>query len=89
MKSNFAPQRKVVVNVFPGKPKERRQREEMLNQVPMKTCVTVFMVCQMMQVTLASMNLGLFIGMRRKNKKKLWQMLSWRLTFLSSQGNGF
>jgi predicted glycosyltransferase len=40
--------------VFPGKPKQRMQREEMLNKVLMKTSVTVFMIWQMMRVTLAS-----------------------------------
>jgi hypothetical protein len=42
----------------------------------------------MTRVTLASMTLGLYVGMSRKKNKKLWQVVSWRLTFLSAQENG-
>jgi hypothetical protein len=86
---HWNPQRKVAVNVFPEKLIQRRQREEILNQVPMKNIVRVFMICQIMRATLLSMNLGLYVGMRRKNRKKQWQMLSRRQTSLSSQENWF
>jgi hypothetical protein len=41
----------------------------------------------MMRVT-ASKNLGLCVGTRRRNKK-LYQTLSWRLTYLYGQENRF
>jgi hypothetical protein len=85
MMSNVAPQRKIA-DLFPGKSKQikakRRNVESSSNE---DLCDRFHDLSD--DVTLVSMNIGLFVGM--KNKTKLCQMLSWGPTFLSSQGNGF
>jgi hypothetical protein len=85
MKSNVAPQRKVVVNVLPGKAKQMKAKRSDVGSSSDEDLSNSFH--GLSDVTLASMNLGLYISMRRK--KQPWKMLSWRMTFLSSQGNGF
>lgn len=60
----------------------------MLNQDLIKTCVGSFHGFPD-DASNMSMNIRMYVNTKRKNKKKLQQMLCWRLTFLSSQENGF